>query len=266
MAVPYPQIVLLGDSLFQFSVETDDGFSFEAALQSRYSRRLDVVNRGLSGYNTANVLEYFDRLFPEKTPSSPEIRYLKQVILLGANDAVLPLPDTWQHVPLEQYGENLCKIIKHPRIEAHNPKILLVAPPPLDEIKTTQDDLSEGFACSIRRAAVSAQYSQKARDVAAKYENVTLIDLYKVLMDKAIEMVPDDYEKGGPLPGTPENGKHAGLEKLLPDGLHLGGLAYREFYKTLWPHIGHEWLHLPEGDRTGYVFPDWRTFQPKNTE
>ena len=41
-----------------------------------YSRRLDVVNRGLSGYNTANVLEYFDRLIPEKTPSSPEIKYL----------------------------------------------------------------------------------------------------------------------------------------------------------------------------------------------
>lgn len=32
--VPYPQVVLLGDSLFQFSVETDNGFSFEAALQS----------------------------------------------------------------------------------------------------------------------------------------------------------------------------------------------------------------------------------------
>ncbi|EGX96851.1 GDSL Lipase/Acylhydrolase family protein [Cordyceps militaris CM01] len=264
MAVSYPQVVLLGDSLFQFSVETDEGFSFEAALQSRYSRRLDIVNRGLSGYNTANVLEYFDRLFPKKTPSSPEIKYL--VILLGANDAVLPLPSTWQHVPLEQYGENLCKIIDHPRIRAHNPKILLVTPPPLDEIKTAEDDKAEGHPCSIRHAAVSAQYSQKARDVAARYENVTLIDLYQVLMDKAIDMVPGDYEKGGPLPGTPENGKRAGFKKLLPDGLHLGGMAYKEFYKIVWPHIGHEWLHLPEGDRAGYMFPDWRTFEPKKGE
>ncbi|PQK12623.1 hypothetical protein BB8028_0003g12390 [Beauveria bassiana] len=261
MAVPYPQVVLLGDSLFQFSVDTDEGFSFEAALQSRYSRRFDVVNRGLSGYNTANILKYFDRLFPEKTSSSPEIKYL--VILLGANDAVLPLPNTWQHVPLEKYGENLSNIIEHPRIRAHNPKILLVTPPPLDEIKTTEDDKAEGFPCSIRRAATSAQYSQKARDVAAKYDNVTLIDLYQVLMDKAINMVPGDFEKGGPLPGTLDNGKRAGLKELLPDGLHLGGTAYREFYKILWPHIGHEWLHLAEGDRTGYVFPDWRTFEPK---
>lgn len=143
---------------------------------------------------------------------------------------------------------------------------MLVTPPPLDEIKTAKDDASEGYPCSIRRAAISAQYSQKARDVAAEHENVTLIDLYQVLMDKAIEMVPGDYEKGGPLPGTPENGERAGLKELLPDGLHLGGTAYREFYKILWPHIGREWLDLPEGDRAGYVFPDWRTFEPKKTE
>lgn len=141
-----------------------------------------------------------------------------------------------------------------------------MTPPPLDEIKTAIDDQAEGFPSSIRRAAVSAQYSQKARDVAAEYENVTLIDLYQVLMDKAIDMVPGDYEKGGPLPGTPENGKRAGLKELLPDGLHLGGAAYREFYKILRPHIGPQWLGLPEGDRTGYVFPDWRTFEPKKAE
>lgn len=142
---------------------------------------------------------------------------------------------------------------------------MLVTPPPLDELKTTTEDQAEGFECSIRRAAISAQYSQKARDVAAEYENVTLIDLYQAIMDKAIEMAPGDYERGGPLPGTPENGKHAGLRELLPDGLHLSGLAYREFYKIVRPHIGKEWEGLGENDRTGYVFPDWRAFEPKKS-
>lgn len=36
--VPYPQIVLLGDSLLQFSVDLQDGFSFQAALQTRMIR------------------------------------------------------------------------------------------------------------------------------------------------------------------------------------------------------------------------------------
>lgn len=186
----------------------------------------------------------------------------RQVILLGANDAVLPLPGTWQHVPLEKYGENLSAIITHPRIQAHNPKILLVTPPPLDEIKAGEEDRKEGFPEPIRRAAVTAKYAQKARDVAAKHDNVTLIDLNKAIMDKAIELVPGDYEPGGPLPGTPENGKRGGLEKLLLDGLHLGGLAYQVFYDILSPHVGPEWENLPVTDRTGYVFPDWREFEP----
>ena len=184
------------------------------------------------------------------------------MILLGANDAVLPLPGTWQHVPLEEYGDNLSAIITHPHIQAHNPKIILVTPPPLDEIKEAEGDKNEGFPEPIRRAAVTMQYAQKARDVAAKHENVILIDLWQALMDRAIEMVPGDYGKGGPLPGTPENGKRAGFDVLLPDGLHMSGQAYRIFYNLLAPHIGPEWENLAENDRTGYRFPDWREFAP----
>lgn len=33
--VPYPQVVLFGDSLFEASVEVQDGFSFFAAVQRR---------------------------------------------------------------------------------------------------------------------------------------------------------------------------------------------------------------------------------------
>ncbi len=153
-------------------------------------------------------------------------------------------------------------MITHPHIQVHNPKILLVTPPPLDEIKKGAEDRKDGFPEPIRRAAVTAQYAQKARDIAAKHENVVLVDLNKALMDKAIEMVPGDYEPGGPLPGTPENGKRAGLDVLLPDGLHMGGLGYRVFYKVLSPHIGREWENLPVTDRTGYLFPDWRDFEP----
>ena len=34
---PYPQLVLFGDSLFQASVEVQNGFSFHAALQASKS-------------------------------------------------------------------------------------------------------------------------------------------------------------------------------------------------------------------------------------
>ncbi|KND94916.1 GDSL esterase/lipase [Tolypocladium ophioglossoides CBS 100239] len=262
MAVPYPQIVLLGDSLLQRSVELENGFSFQAALQTCCIRRLDVVNRGLSGWNTANVVKHLHDILPEPTDSSPKIKYL--IVLLGTNDSVLQMPATSQHVPIDEYKENLTKIITHPHVQAHRPKILLVTPPPVDQIKVTRLDMEEGHPSAIRTFAVSASYSEKAREVARKNSGVVMIDLWQAIMDKAIAMAPDDYQVGGPWLGSLENGKQGGLDQLLPDGVHMSGDAYRVLYEQVKPHIGQEWLNLPDDDKTGYLFPDWRVMNPLN--
>ncbi|KAH7023651.1 SGNH hydrolase-type esterase domain-containing protein [Ilyonectria destructans] len=257
MAATYPQLVLLGDSLFQHSAETLDGFSFQASLQDYLCRRVDVLNRGFSGWNSSHALQYVPEMFPERNgDSGPKLDYL--VILLGANDAVIDLPTTAQHVPLETYKENLTKIVNHPRITAHKPKILLVTPPPLDEIKVTVRDMNWGHSQASRTSAISASYSETARQVARENPGVVLVDLWQAIMDKAIEMAPGDYQTGGPWLGSPENGKQGGLDELLHDGLHMSGKAYQVFYDTLLPHIGQEWKSLPADDRVGYVFPDWR--------
>ncbi|KFA68786.1 hypothetical protein S40285_01196 [Stachybotrys chlorohalonatus IBT 40285] len=260
MANPYPQLVLLGDSLIEQSVEVSDGFSFFAALQHHCNRRLDVVNRGFSGYTTKNVIKFLEDIFPQPTASSPKIEYL--FILLGANDAVLPILQAPQHVPIDEYKANLGKIISHPHVTAHKPKIFIVTPPPVDEIKTKELNMAEGFPCSRRSSACSASYSEKAREVARENPGVVLIDLWQALMDEAISLTPDSYQSGGPLLGTPENGKRGGLEKLLHDGLHMTGDAYRIFFEIIQPHVGSEWPKT-EGDRTGYVFPDWKVLNPE---
>jgi lysophospholipase L1-like esterase len=180
-----------------------------------------------------------------------------QIVLLGANDAVLPLEHTAQHVPLEQYKKNLNTIINHPHVQAHKPKILIVTPPPLDEIKATKIDLEKGFPQCTRTSATSASYSEQARQV-AKENGAVVIDLWKGLMDKAIEMAPNDYQSGGPWLGSPENGKQGGLDTLLPDGLHMNGDAYRILFELVKPHIGPHWTGNPEMDRGEYVLPDWR--------
>ena len=163
---------------------------------------------------------------------------------------------TKQHCPIDQYKENLGKIIHHPSIEAHKPKILLVTPPPLDELKHGRLNKKEGFKASIRQHAVSAAYSEKAREVARENPGVVLIDLWQALMDKAIEMTPGDYQSGGPWLGSPENGKSGGLDTLLPDGLHMSGDAYRVFFEAVRPHIGTEWAGLES--EAGFVYPAWK--------
>lgn len=176
-----------------------------------------------------------------------------QLVLLGANDACIPIPTNTQGIPIDQYKENLIKIITHDHIKAHNPKILLVTPPPVDEIRITALDLALGHPQATRQAAVSAAYSETARKVAAEIPGVVVVDLQKAIMDKAVSTTPDLDASGPPL-GYP-GGKRGTLEQLLPDGLHMSGEAYKVFFDIVKPHIG----PFPEGQA---VFPDWRVMNP----
>lgn len=252
MAAPYPQLVLFGDSLFQGCSDIQDGFSFQGALQNHCMRRIDVVNRGFSGYNTSQSLKIIENVFPAPTPSGPKLEIL--VVLLGANDAALVMPELSQHVPLDEYKANLKTIITHPNITAHKPKILLVTPPPLDEIKITQADLEWGWPHATRQHAISASYSEAARQVAKEVEGTILIDLYSLIMEYAISKTPG-WDASLPKLGTPECGQRGYLEKLLPDGLHLSGEAYQVLFKAIVPHVRPEFPNL---DTEGYVYPDWR--------
>jgi lysophospholipase L1-like esterase len=157
---------------------------------------------------------------------------------------------------MEDYKKNLVKIITHPNVKSHNAKVLLVTPPPLDEIRVTVLDKAIGHKEACRQAAVSAAFSQTARDVASEVPGVILVDLQKAIMDKAISMTPDYDPNGLPL-GYPEGGKRGALEQLLPDGLHMSGEAYKVFFNIVAPHIG----PFP-AQPGGYVYPDWRTMNP----
>jgi len=179
-------------------------------------------------------------------------------VLFGANDACLQVPTNFQHVPLDKYKANLARIITHRNITAHKPKIFIVTPPPLDQIRVTELDLANGHPTALRQTKNSAAYSEAARQVAAENPGVTLIDLQKALMDRAIEMTPGFDPKKGHALGDPASGMRGYLEHLLPDGLHLSTEAYRIFYELVRPHVGAEWAGTRDEERVGYVLPDWR--------
>ncbi|KAK4106553.1 SGNH hydrolase [Parathielavia hyrcaniae] len=251
-----PQVVLFGDSLFQGCADVSNGFSFQAALQAQVMRRLDVVNRGFSGYNTSNALSILPKVFAPPGSGVPELEYL--FILFGANDAAVPLPTNFQHVPLGKYKANLTRIVNHPTITAHKPKTFIITPPPLDEIRVTVLDRGNGHPAAARRTKISTAYSQAAREVAAENPGVTLIDLHKALMDTAIAKTPGFDPKGRPALGDTEGGVRGYLEHLLPDGLHLSPESYRILYDLVRPHVGTEWAGTRDEERVGYALPDWR--------
>lgn len=88
-----PQWVLFGDSI------TQRGFSpngWAGLLADAYQRRIDIVNRGYSGFNTKWAVPLLDRVFPAQSKDSVQLA----TVFFGANDAALPDATSYVSAPL----------------------------------------------------------------------------------------------------------------------------------------------------------------------
>lgn len=166
----------------------------------------------------------------------------------------MPASPKKQHVPLDKYRANLQAIITHPAVKAHKPLILLVTPPPINEIHLEAEDLKRNQGLT-REQAVTARYADAVRSVAAEFKDsadVVLVDLWTALMVDAQRRTPG-YERGKLL-GSKEVGDSAALRDLLVDGLHLTKAGYEIFLKEVLRHIGPGWRYEPLEDPS-WIFP-----------
>jgi len=268
---------MIGDSIIQYASlshgtaadDTDSnilpdghGFCFAAGLQEHVQRRLDIVNRGLSGYNTSNAMAILDDISPSKSPA--RVDYL--LLLFGSNDSCLPGVSTNQHVPLEQFRQNMEAIIDHASRLSHEPKILLVTPPPINEVQLEEEDIKKGHPRLTREQSVTSDYAYEVREIAKKYEdrNVVLVDLWKAMLDVALKSTPDfpywtGRSKHNILIGQRRYGDNEGLRKLLVDGVHLTGAGYKIFLDQVLPHVepGWEGISTDRPNPPACVFPHW---------
>jgi lysophospholipase L1-like esterase len=83
MAAIRPQFVLFGDSITQKSFGPG---GWAGVIADAYQRRVDVINRGYSGYNTRWALSVVDHIFPANATGKIGLA----TIFFGANDAALP--------------------------------------------------------------------------------------------------------------------------------------------------------------------------------
>jgi lysophospholipase L1-like esterase len=233
---------LLGDSITQRGYDQDLGFGWVSSLANAYIRKLNVINAGLSGYNTKMALHTLSQVLP--TPEQTNIRFL--TIFFGANDARFPnTPQAEQHVPIEEYRQNLRKIVQHPLVRAHTPKIILITPPPVDEALCEKLEFEIWGIDVVRRTAeVVSQYAQVVRDVGQEMD-VAVLDVWTAFMEKV------GWRPGMPLIGAKGVPQAKGMElpTLLIDGLHLTGegnkIVYQELVRLIrerWPDQTHEVL------------------------
>ncbi|CUS14231.1 unnamed protein product [Tuber aestivum] len=163
-----------------------------------------------SGYNTLHALELIPKIIPPPTATS-RIRLI--TVFFGPNDATLP--DRSQHVPLDQYSENLKRIINHPLLVAHSPRIILITPPPICEYRTQDSGLEKGILGIQRLAANTKKYADAALEV-GKALGIPTVNLWEAFMQYA-----GGWEEGSPLPGSKELPRNEKLGELLRDGLHF---------------------------------------------
>jgi lysophospholipase L1-like esterase len=157
---------------------------------------------------------------------------------------------TGQHVPLQQYRTNLKTILSHSLIEARQPTIFLVTPPPINEAHLWEFDSKKGYSAVTRHQKVTAHYAEVVRELAKENEHkkVVLIDLWEALMKESRQRLPPTND------GKSETNDDEGLRKLLVDGLHLTGAGYKIFLDMLLPLVGPEWT-TEDPDNPLWVFP-----------
>ncbi|KAF5391475.1 hypothetical protein D9757_001940 [Collybiopsis confluens] len=232
-------IVLFGDSITQGGWETGMN-GFGANLSHVYARKMDVINRGLSGYNTEWAIPVFEQYFAKREHQMylPTVRLL--VIWFGANDACLiPSP---QHVPPAKFESNIkhfVDLVQSPRSEyySRDTRIILVTPPPVNTHARRAD--LEGRSPPLqldRDFETTRRYAEIVKDVALE-KKVGIVDIWTRIWDAA---------------GRDEGA----LNKYLGDGLHLNGAGYELVYDGLLETIRKSFPEL-HPDNVEMIFPHW---------
>ncbi|KAI0648236.1 SGNH hydrolase [Trametes meyenii] len=226
-------IMLLGDSLTQGGYDLN---GFAAKLAYVYNRKMDVINRGFSGYNTDWALPVFEQAEVERVRDGvtepyglpiqafatkeeqahvPKVRLL--VIWFGANDAAPPPKP--QHVPLERFRANLRKLVwtvRAPESARHSPdtRVVLMTPPPVCTPQRARAQKAKSPPRELDREFETTRRYAEAVGEVGREEGVPVVDLWGAL-----------YEAAGR--------EEEKLEGFLTDGLHVNERGYAIVFDEL---------------------------------
>jgi hypothetical protein len=111
------------------------------------------------------------------------------------------------------------KIITHPQIVAHNPRIILIAPPPINEHLWWPRDQESGYTAVSRTAATTKEYADAVVELGAKL-NLPVVNLWKAFMEKT-DFKIDGWKVGDLIPGSLDTAQNDALVELMYDGKHV---------------------------------------------
>jgi lysophospholipase L1-like esterase len=224
-----PRVLLVGDSITEYSF--DEG-GWGASLSNWYARRADVINRGFDGWNTRWILKHKDRIRSSLGPA-PAGTYVVGTLMLGANDN----STSYQHVPLEEYTENVEAIARW-MIEDVGVKHLLVMGPPPYCAKTHTEYRQLPLEHAPRADERHAAYGDAAKGVAAKVGAG-----FVSLRDAIREALGDDWSSA------------------LYDGLHLGPSGNKIAAEAIKKALTEQFPDASPTEMGHWLLPDFTAFE-----
>ncbi|XP_064915630.1 isoamyl acetate-hydrolyzing esterase 1 homolog isoform X2 [Columba livia] len=187
-------------------------------------RKCDVVNRGFSGYNTRWAKLILPRLITKSTGAESTVAV---IIFFGANDSALKDLNPKQHVPLEEYAENLKSMIRYLKsVDVTEDRVILITPPPLHEPTWEKECLAKGDKLN-RHNATTGEYAQACVQAAMDC-GTDVIDLWTLMQ------------------------KNEDFSSYLSDGLHLSTQGNSFLAAQLWSRLEKKLSAFPT------LLPYWR--------
>lgn len=234
MVYTIPKLVLFGDSITQHAND-QVGFALAPALQSHYARKMDIVTRGFSGYNTNHAVYTLPEVLDADNAKSGIIKLI--VIFMGTNDAAF----NFQGVPIDTYKANLQKLID--LAKSYNIKVILVGPTLHGRAECIAASESQGLDPNFSDTIATRKYADVAAGVAAA-SGVPFLDLWYV------------FQKYGGWSTDDLIANKVPLGELLPDGIHFSPKAYEIYYNELINVIGKSYPEL-KAEELPLYFPSY---------
>ncbi|CAB1443424.1 unnamed protein product [Pleuronectes platessa] len=233
--IVWPKVILFGDSITQFSFQPN---GWGADIANRLARKCDVVNRGLSGYNSRWAKIVLPRLISSHS-SDDNINnnnIAAVTVFFGANDCSLEDKNPQQHIPLQEYSENLKEIIRLLALAGVSAdRVIFITPPPLHEPAWEKECILKG--CPLNRHnSVAGQYAQACVQAAGQC-GTDVLDLWTLM------------QKDG-----------QDFTVYLSDGLHLSEKGNQFVAQHLWGLLESRVAHLP------FILPYWGDVDAKSPD
>jgi isoamyl acetate esterase len=217
-------------------------------LQFEYIRKLDVINRGFSGFNTRWCKKLLPEILKAQLLQNTKIRLF--TLFLGANDAVIPSSHPEYAVPLDEFNANLHSMLQTIHSLSPHTRIVLITPPPVNPKTWEPYCIAKGRPLD-RSVSRTHGYRDETMKVYNEYvqstpqpKSVLLVDTWTLFLRRD---VPSSAASDSPY--TLEE-----VDEYLEDGLHLSRKGNELLGEFLVRRVRETWADL-DAEKMGTKVP-----------